>query len=122
MIQRAINADNLVEAIRLRPGMYFGTGESPLTGFIGMITGIEFAKSAITNAQIDQLDQLIPEGFSEFVAAQFGEGKDDNTLGWWYYVTKNTHSEKEAFDLFCELRSKCISARAAGAATPSEPA
>ncbi|MBL9144247.1 MAG: hypothetical protein JNM99_11265 [Verrucomicrobiaceae bacterium] len=97
------------------------TGDYPLTGFLGMITGIEFAKSAITDGQIDQLDQLIPDGFSEFVAAQFGEGKDDNTLGWWYYVTTNTGSEKEAFDLFCELRSKCINARAAGTATPSEP-
>jgi hypothetical protein len=114
-----IDTDELLANIRLRPALSFGVEGHVFSAFLGFLSGVGMAEECIKRGTIDQLHTLVPKNFSQFVAAQYGEGDSPSDLGWSHYIKTHSTSEQEAFDLFISLRAKCLRELAIKAAEPS---
>ena len=90
--------ESLIEAIRLRPGMYFGS--KSLTAFHQFLGGYQMA-CGLHQVEDDRLGLRIPADFHEWVAyrTRFRE----STSGWCKMIVATSQSEEEAFDRFFEL-------------------
>ena len=90
--------ESLIEAIRLRPGMYFGS--KSLTAFHQFLGGYQMA-CGLHEMEDDRLGIRIPADFHEWVAyrTRFRE----STSGWCKMIVATRQSEEEAFDRFFEL-------------------
>ncbi|MCU0796227.1 MAG: hypothetical protein MUF31_09865 [Akkermansiaceae bacterium] len=88
----------LIEAIRQRPGMYFGS--KSLTAFHHFLCGYRLACD-VHQIKDDRLGLEIPSDFNEWVAyrARFQE----STSGWCKMIVATSKSDEEAFDRFFEL-------------------
>ena len=87
-----MDSKKLLDHIRRRPGMYFGSSEYPFTSLLAFMSGVRVGGGP----------PLIPEDFDQFVAQRLGErwptGKSPCS-----FIRGHTASEKEAFELFFQL-------------------
>ncbi len=92
--------EEFLEAIRDRPGMYFGNRENWFTMMLGFIRGFKTGKEIG-----DGVDALAfrPPGFSEFVIQRTGVDVRPSA-GWEKAVRAATRSEGEALSLYLTLR------------------
>jgi hypothetical protein len=88
----------LIDAIRQRPGMYFGS--KSLTAFYHFFSGYQVA-CGIHQIKDDRLGLEIPSDFHDWVAyrTHFWE----STSGWCNMIVATSQSEEEAFDRFFEF-------------------
>lgn len=89
---------SLIEAIRLHPGMYFGS--KSLTAFYHFLTGFQMGCCSYQVAE-DRLGLEIPSDFHDWVA--YRTHFRESTLGWCNMIVATTESEEAAFDRFFEL-------------------
>lgn len=89
---------SLIDAIRQRPGMYFGS--KSLTAFYHFLGGYQTA-CGIHQIVDDRLGLVIPADFHDWVA--YRTHFRESTSGWCNMIVETTDSEERAFDCFFEL-------------------
>lgn len=94
MIQPA----SLIDAIRQRPGMYFGS--KSLTAFFHFLGGYQVA-CGLHQITDDRLGLEIPSDFHDWVA--YRTHFHESTSGWCNMIVAKSQSEEEAFDRFFQL-------------------
>ncbi|RFC50893.1 MAG: hypothetical protein DVB22_001761 [Verrucomicrobia bacterium] len=90
--------ESLIEAMRLRPGMYLGS--KSLTAFADFLGGYQLARG-LHEMEDDRLGIRIPPDFHEWVA--YRNHFRESTSGWCKMIVATSQSEEEAFDRFFEL-------------------
>ena len=95
------SAHKLLEGIRKRPAMYFGNTELRFTSLLGFIGGYQVGYAAAQNDSMPQ--HLIPDDFHRFVTEYFGQTFPAGGKGWSTFVSEQTKSEQEAFEMFFRL-------------------
>ena len=94
----------VLRAIRRRPSMYWGNRPSHFDALIGFIEGFSCGVWATRDPEsVSRVKSLVPEGFHEFVWRRVGKGPM-GARGWQWAIRNATQSDKEAFELFFELR------------------
>lgn len=89
---------SLIDAIRQRPGMYFGS--KSLTAFYHFLAGYQMA-CGLHQIEEDRLGLKIPPDFHDWVA--YRTHFRESTSGWCNMIVATSQSEEEAFDRFFEL-------------------
>ncbi|MBD2465154.1 hypothetical protein H6G89_29535 [Oscillatoria sp. FACHB-1407] len=90
--------EDLIEKVRLRPGMYFY--KPSLTGLWGLLCAYEAAVYEHDVPTSERLDCTLLDEFDDWLRHQFGMG---NAIGWYLFIMHQTQSEQEAWERFLEL-------------------
>jgi hypothetical protein len=94
-----------LKALRKRPAMFLGNTESPFTSLLGYIGGYALGFNAAQRGFMTP-DQFVPADFNRFVTEYYGHTFPAGGKGWSTFISEHTTSEKEAFELFFQLREE----------------
>ena len=86
--------------------MYFGEAERAFTSFVAYMAGVEAGLSIVEHQGDIKSYDLVPWDFHKFVTERLGHTFPVGGMGWATFITENTSSEEESFDLFLQLREE----------------
>ena len=92
-------------AIRQRPAFYLGGQDLLFTRLVAFWAGYDTGYNAAKRGFMTS-EQFVPVDFTKFVTEHFGRTFPDGGRGWQMFITENSKSEQEAFDLFFRLREE----------------
>ena len=108
-----MNAKEALELFHNRPGMYWGDSRYLFTSWIAFMSGYQMGYDMAQRKDGIRPEDFVPEDFHKFVTERFGETFPAGGRGWMSFIRENTSSEKEAFDLFFQLRGEYERAKSA---------
>jgi hypothetical protein len=94
-----------IEALRSKPGMYLGNTDRPFTSLVGFVAGYQAGYAAAQHGFMPPA-HFVPDDFSQFVTEYYGHTSPAGGKGWGTFISEHSTSEKEAFELFFQLRSE----------------
>ena len=97
-------AQELLDAIHQRPGMYWRGGPQPFTSLVAFLAGFQFGYSNGRAEQGVSPIALVPADFHDFVSRRLCGQAIRGGEGWMSMIREKTSSELEAFELFFRLR------------------
>lgn len=93
---------DLLECLVKRPGMYWGNSDNHFQSLVAFHSG---AQMAMFPAYKNELENLIPPYFTDFVFEALGVPKNA-PMAWMSVIEGQTKDGNEALNLFFELRKK----------------
>jgi len=90
-----MTSKDLLASVHRKPALFWGNTEFPFTSLIAFVSGVHVGGGP----------ELVPGDFHRFVAEHFGESWPSGK-GWMSFIRERTSSEREAFDLFFQLRDE----------------
>jgi hypothetical protein len=99
-------AEQLLDSMHERPGLWWGGGDYPFTSLIAFVSGFRLGYSEAQRPLGFCSEDLVPQEFPKFVAEKLGNASPVAGMGWLTLITEHTSSEREAFDLFFQLRKE----------------
>ncbi|MBK1829521.1 hypothetical protein JIN77_02190 [Verrucomicrobiaceae bacterium R5-34] len=94
-----------MESIMRRPGMYWGDSDNHFHSFIAFLSGYQIARDEILDEEArNEMDQIIPPKFHEFVTEYYGHTFPHGGHGWTSFIEDHSETDREALDLFLKLR------------------
>jgi hypothetical protein len=94
-----------LESIHKRTGLYWASPELPFTSLQAFLVGYQCGYGVAKQGYDILPEQLVPQDFHRFVAEHLGEAYP-TSKGWQGLIREHTSSEREAFDLFFQLRDE----------------
>lgn len=87
-----------------RPGLYWGKSDNHFHSLMAFLAGIEVARNPLLNDEAKkQLDQITPEGFTEFVRQRLGRSMPNTGVEWAHLIETETSSGDQAMKLLAAL-------------------
>ena len=84
--------DSVLESIVKRPAMYWGDSDNHFHSFVAFVSGCQPARSDVLGEEArQQLDQLIPPRFHEFVTEYYGHTFPYGGYGWTTFIEEVNH-------------------------------
>ncbi len=96
---------NILEALVKRPAMYWGNSDNHFQSFVAFHLGTQMATMYTDQESKDQLANLVPPHFTDFVFEALGVPKNA-PMAWMSVIEGQTKDGNEALNLFYELRKK----------------
>jgi hypothetical protein len=98
-------SDSVLESIVKRPAMYWGDSDNHFHSFVAFVSGCQLARSDVLGEGArQQLDQIVPPRFHEFVTEYYGHTFPHGGYGWTTFIEENAESDRDALELFMKLR------------------
>ncbi len=95
----------LLEGIIRRPAMYWGDSDNHFHSFVAFLSGYGLGQGDHLDEEArQQLDDVIPPRFHEFVTEYYGHKFPHGGYGWTTFIEENSNSDQEALSLFLKLR------------------
>jgi hypothetical protein len=94
-----------LESLHKRSGFYWASTDFPFTSLQAFLVGYQCGYGVAKQGYDILPEQLVPYDFHQFVAERFGHSHPGG-MGWQGFIREHTTSEREAFDLFFQLRDE----------------
>ena len=95
-----------LESLHNRSGLWWGNSDYPFTSLVAFLMGYQCGFGAAQAGSRISPQDLLPHDFHRFVTERFERHFPDGGKGWQSFIVEHTHSEKEAFELFFQLREE----------------
>lgn len=96
---------DVLETLVKRGSMHWGASDNDFHSFMAFVAGADAATSSSDQEIKEQLANILPPHFGDFVFEEFG-APESSPMGWTSVIEVHTKDGREVLDLFYELRKK----------------